>query len=100
MSLDAKNRKMPMGRCRLVNLACCLASRKGSKVAKSSRRVVLAALAGNGAIALAKFAAAGISGSTASHRGGPMDHGRTISRALSPSRTLAQHFSELARCVQ
>ena len=32
---------------------------------KSSRRVVLAALAGNGAIALAKFAAAGISGSTA-----------------------------------
>jgi cation diffusion facilitator family transporter len=34
-------------------------------VAKSSRRVVLAALAGNGGIALAKFAAAGISGSTA-----------------------------------
>jgi cation diffusion facilitator family transporter len=34
-------------------------------MAKSSRRVVLAALAGNGAIALAKFAAAGISGSTA-----------------------------------
>ena len=34
-------------------------------MANSSRRVVLAALAGNGAIALAKFAAAGISGSTA-----------------------------------
>ena len=34
-------------------------------MAKGSRRVVLAALAGNGAIALAKFAAAGISGSTA-----------------------------------
>ena len=34
-------------------------------MAKSSRRVVLAALAGNGAVALAKFAAAGISGSTA-----------------------------------
>jgi len=34
-------------------------------MANSSRRVVLAALAGNGAIALGKFAAAGISGSTA-----------------------------------
>jgi divalent metal cation (Fe/Co/Zn/Cd) transporter len=34
-------------------------------MAKSSRRVVLVALAGNGAIALAKFAAAWISGSTA-----------------------------------
>ena len=34
-------------------------------MAKSSRRVVLAALAGNGAIAIAKFTAAGISGSTA-----------------------------------
>ena len=34
-------------------------------MAKSSRRVVLAALAGNGAIALAKFAAAWISASTA-----------------------------------
>ena len=43
----------------------CLTSRKGIKMANSSRRVVLAALAGNGAIALAKFAAAGISGSTA-----------------------------------
>ena len=32
---------------------------------RSSRRVVLAALAGNGAVALAKFAAAAISGSTA-----------------------------------
>ena len=32
---------------------------------RRSRRVVLAALAGNGAVALAKFAAAGISGSTA-----------------------------------
>ena len=34
-------------------------------MAKGSTRVVLAALAGNGAIALAKFAAAGLSGSTA-----------------------------------
>ena len=34
-------------------------------MAKGSRRVVLAALAGNGAIALAKFVAAGLSGSTA-----------------------------------
>jgi divalent metal cation (Fe/Co/Zn/Cd) transporter len=38
--------------------------RKGASLA-TSRRVVLAALAGNGAIALAKFAAAAISGSTA-----------------------------------
>jgi Cation efflux family len=37
----------------------------GASMVESSRRVVLAALAGNGAIALAKFAAAGISGSTA-----------------------------------
>ena len=48
-----------------VSLACVLTSGKGTKMIKSSRRVVLAALAGNGAIALAKFAAAGISGSTA-----------------------------------
>nr|MEA2799889.1 hypothetical protein [Phenylobacterium sp.] len=34
-------------------------------MAEGSRRVVLAALAGNGAIALAKFVAAGLSGSTA-----------------------------------
>ena len=42
-----------------------LPTAKGASMAKSSKRVVLAALAGNGAIALAKFAAAGISGSTA-----------------------------------
>ena len=99
MSLDAKNCKMPMGRCRLVNLACAWPAAREAKWLKAQASCS-AALAGNGAIALAKFAAAGISGSTASHRGGPMDHGRTISRALSPSLTLAQHFSELARCVQ